>query len=132
MKRQVWTAEMDALLRQLYETMPVKKIKEQAGWNMDVKAITSRANRLGLHRRTGRSRSKSFWNQKRDQQLRELYPLMNTRDLMEKLQWTCSLSSVHQRVSALGISKKPPEITRCVLKVQEYQGYRVLTHRMGG
>lgn len=131
MSRRVWTPEMDEILRAQYETTPVEDIKRSAGWDIDVKAITGRANRLGLRRMIGRQRQ-GFWNPARDKQLRELYPVMRTRDLMKTLGWTCSISSVHWRASALGITKRPPEIEQCMLKVQEHQGYRVLTHRMGG
>lgn len=130
MSRRVWTPEMDDILRAQYETTPVEDIRRSAGWDIDVKAITGRANRLGLRRNMGHQRQ-SFWNPTRDKQLRELYPVMRTRDLMQKLQWTCSLNSVHQRASALGIGKANQEIERCVLQVQQHQGYRIITHRTG-
>lgn len=130
-RRSRWTPEMDAILRAEYETTPVEDIKRSAGWDINVKTITSRARKLGLRRITP-TKHGAFWTEERDQQLRELYPHMPTRDLIIRLKWDCRPSYVHQRAHLLGICKKPAEIRPSVLDVKEHQGYRVLTHRMGG
>jgi hypothetical protein len=74
----------------------------------------------------------AFWNAERDQQLRDLYPYMPASALIREMGWDCTPNNVHQRAHYLGIEKAKIGVPPRLHTVQEYQGYRVITHMMGG
>lgn len=96
-----------AKLRELYRSHASRQeIAEKLG--RSVNSITSRANRLGLHRRYRSKRAPYInkpWTPTEVATLRKLYPTTEKAELLNKL--NRSPHAVNQKAIALGLSKCP-------------------------
>jgi len=101
-----WTADENALLRELYPESPLPEIAKRLG--RTVNAVKNRAHQLGIKRKNWCDR---LWTAEELEMLRELYPTCkNKREVAEKIgrPW----GSVRQIASNLGLSKRKQQHRR--------------------
>lgn len=103
MKKEVWTAPEIATLKNLYGTLPNKKLAEQL--NRSTMAVRRRAAILGLHQK-----SSPAWTRAEELQLLQLYPTMETAQLAKIMGRTAAAISMRaHHLKDAGCKKMRPK-----------------------
>lgn len=72
-----------------------------------------------------------FWTPERDQILCDHYPFSTAAEICARFGWNVKPVRLNTRANVLGV-KKAEEDEQARTLVQQFEGYRVVTHRMAG